>query len=235
MPQLRGMYQKLGMVNAPGEQITGFGFIHDGSTDSLFSFLHNAVFTFQNDGQRQDIEQFMLALDTGIAPAVGLQVTVNGSNKGSAPVTERVNLLVAQASFPQNCDLVVRGIFKGTSRSFLFSGGQFLTDRQGESPLSLQSLLQSADDGAELTFMGVPVGAGRRSSIDRELNGVLDGDQPKVNAIDVARTFVWQHYLDFLNRQPDEPGLAFWTNEITSCSSNDQACTDIRRINTSGA
>ena len=234
-PQLRGMYQKLGMVNAPGEQITGFGFIHDGSTDSLFSFLHNAVFTFNNDGQRQDIEQFMLALDTGIAPAVGLQVTINGSNKGSAPVTERVNLLMAQASFPQNCDLVVRGIFKGTSRSFLFSGGQFLTDRQGESPLSLQSLLQAADDGAELTFMGVPVGAGRRSSIDRELNGVLDGDQPKVNAIDVARTFVWQHYLDFLNRQPDEPGLAFWTNEITSCSPNDQACIDIRRINTSGA
>jgi YVTN family beta-propeller protein len=71
-PQLRGMYQKLGMVNAPGEQITGFGFIHDGSTDSLFSFLHNPVFTFQNDGQRQDIEQFMLALDTGIAPAGGI-------------------------------------------------------------------------------------------------------------------------------------------------------------------
>ncbi len=234
-PQLRGMYQKIGMVNAPGEQISGFGFIHDGSTDSLFSFLHNPVFTFQNDTQRQDIEQFMLTFDTGTAPAVGLQVTVNGSNKGTPAVTDRVNLLMAQATFPQNCDLVVRGIFNGSSRSFLFSGGQFLTDRQGEAAVTLQTLLQAADDGAELTFMGVPVGAGRRSSIDRELNGTLDGDQPKPNAMDLAQAFVWQHYLDFLNRLPDDPGLAFWTNEITSCGANNQSCTDIRRINTSGA
>jgi hypothetical protein len=133
-PQLLGMYQKLGMVNAPGEQISGFGFTHDGSTDSLFSFLHNPVFTFQNDDQRQDIEQFMLSLDTGTAPAVGLQVTVNGSNKNSPDVTARVNLLIAQASFPQNCDLVVRGIFEGSSRSFLFSGTQFLSDRQARRP-----------------------------------------------------------------------------------------------------
>jgi hypothetical protein len=83
--------------------------------------------------------------------------------------------------------------------------------------------------------MGVPVGAGRRTSIDRELNGTLDGDQAKPNGIDAARNFVWQHYLDFLNRQPDEPGLAFWTNEITSCGPNNPSCTDIRRINTSGA
>ncbi len=234
VPQLRGMYQKLGMVSAPGEQTSGFGFTHDGSTDSLFDFLHNPVFTFQNDGQRQDIEQFMLSLDTGTAPAVGLQVTVNGSNKNSADVIARVNLLMAQASFPQNCDLVVRGIFKGSSRSFLFSGGQFLTDRQGEAAVTSQALLQAADDGAELTFLGVPVGAGRRSSIDRELNGTLDGDQPKPNAIDAARIFVWQHYLDFLSRQADQPGWDFWSNEITSCGAN-QPCIDARSVNTSGA
>jgi DNA-binding beta-propeller fold protein YncE len=232
-PQLRGMYQKLGMANAPGEQLSGFGFTHDGSTDSLFSFLHNPVFTFQNEGQRQDIEQFMLSLDTGTAPAVGLQVTVNGGNKNSADVVTRVNLLMSQAT-GGNCDLVVRGIFKGSSRNFLFSLGQFLSDRQGETAVTSQTLLQTADDGAELTFMGVPVGAGRRSSIDRELNGTLDGDQPKPNAMDLAQAFVWQHYLDFLNRLPDDPGLAFWTNEITSCGAN-QSCIDIRRINTSGA
>jgi cytochrome c peroxidase len=232
-PQLRGLYQKLGMVNAPGEQITGFGFIHDGSTDSVFDFLHAPVFTFQDDNQRLDIEQFILALDTGTAPAVGLQVTVNGSNKNSADVSTRVNLLMSQAT-AHNCDLVVRGIFKGSSRSFLFSSGQFQTDRQGELPVTSQSLLQAADDGAELTFMGVPVGAGRRNSIDRELNGILDGDQPKPNAIDAARVFVWQHYLDFLNRQPDDPGLAFWTNQITSCGTF-QPCIDDKSINVSAA
>jgi hypothetical protein len=41
-------------------------------------------------------------------------------------------------------------------------------------------------------------------------------------------------YLDFLNREPDSSGGAFWTNQITSCGS-DTACSEVRRINTSGA
>jgi hypothetical protein len=32
-----------------------------------------------------------------------------------------------------------------------------------------------------------------------------------------APLFVKQQYLDFLNRQPDQAGWGFWTNEITSC------------------
>jgi hypothetical protein len=37
-----------------------------------------------------------------------------------------------------------------------------------------------------------------------------------------------------LNRQPDASGLAFWTNEITSCGS-DMQCVETKRINVSGA
>src|SRR5262249_239361 len=32
------------------------------------------------------------------------------------------------------------------------------------------------------------------------------------NPIDDAQVFVRQHYLDFLNRQPDAGGLAYWTD-----------------------
>ncbi len=39
---------------------------------------------------------------------------------------------------------------------------------------------------------------------------------------------------DFLNREPDASGLNFWTNEITSCGS-DQACVDAKRVNVSAA
>ena len=46
--------------------------------------------------------------------------------------------------------------------------------------------------------------------------------------------FVRQHYLDFLNRQPDPNGLAFWVNEIESCGANEQ-CREIKRINVSAA
>jgi hypothetical protein len=45
---------------------------------------------------------------------------------------------------------------------------------------------------------------------------------------------VRQHYLDFLNREPDASGLAFWTNQITSCGADAQ-CIEIRRINVSAA
>jgi hypothetical protein len=57
--------------------------------------------------------------------------------------------------------------------------------------------------------------------------------EPATNVIDVAQDFVCQHYHDFLNREPDPGGLAFWTNEITSCPT--QACIDGKRVNVSAA
>ena len=58
--------------------------------------------------------------------------------------------------------------------------------------------------------------------------------QPTPNQIDNGQFFVRQHYLDFLNREPDAAGLAFWTNEITSCGSDAQ-CIEVKRINVSAA
>jgi N-acetylneuraminic acid mutarotase len=57
---------------------------------------------------------------------------------------------------------------------------------------------------------------------------------PGTNAIDDTQFFVRQHYLDFLNRQPDAEGLGFWTNEITLCGA-DQQCIEAKRINVSAA
>src|SRR5437763_7322349 len=58
--------------------------------------------------------------------------------------------------------------------------------------------------------------------------------EPPTNVIDNPQNYVCQHYHDFLNRQPDADGLAFWTNQITSCGT-DQACIQLKRINVSGA
>ena len=54
------------------------------------------------------------------------------------------------------------------------------------------------------------------------------------NEIDEAEFFVRQHYRDFLSREPDSEGLAFWANQITSCG-GDQGCTEVKRINDSGS
>ena len=54
------------------------------------------------------------------------------------------------------------------------------------------------------------------------------------NPIDTSSVFVRQHYLDFFTREPDTPGLNFWTNNIESCGSNAQ-CREVKRIDTSAA
>jgi YVTN family beta-propeller protein len=187
VPHLRALYQKTGLQNTAGEQITGYGFTHDGHFDTLFSFLHAPQFTFPagatGDSQRRDLEAFMMSFDTGTAPAVGLEVTVNAANKNSQQVLDRVNLLVAQANagqftFVSNCDLVVKGLFNGQQRGFFYdnSAHVFLPDRAGAAVMTAQQLLDAAGAGAELTFKGVPVGAGRRLGIDRDGDGILDGD-----------------------------------------------------------
>ena len=56
------------------------------------------------------------------------------------------------------------------------------------------------------------------------------------NIVDDATFFVRQHYHDFLNRQPDASGLAYWTNQITECQQPGATCNaEVRRINVSAA
>ncbi len=57
---------------------------------------------------------------------------------------------------------------------------------------------------------------------------------PQGNQIDEAQFFVRQHYLDFLNREPDAGGLAYWTDRITQCGP-DVRCISERRIAVSAA
>src|SRR5438874_426445 len=54
------------------------------------------------------------------------------------------------------------------------------------------------------------------------------------NPIDDAQTFVAQNYRDFLNREPDTSGLAFWSNQINSCGS-DVSCVEAKRTSVSAA
>ncbi len=61
--------------------------------------------------------------------------------------------------------------------------------------------------------------------------------RPRINLpvrIDYAPFFVRQQYLDFLGREPDEAGRAFWTHPIAACVANQQ-CTEETRVNVSTA
>ena len=64
----------------------------------------------------------------------------------------------------------------------------------------------------------------------------IDDDSPETtgNPIDNTDNFVRQHYLDFLNREPDSSGFQFWKGGIDVCGSNAQ-CREVKRIDTSAA
>ena len=188
VPQLRGLYQKLGMDKTPGEKLTGFGFGHDGTSDTLFNFQFAPQFDFRSAGSqptadlwRRTMEDMILRLDTGTPPAVGTMATADATNKSSFNVSNRINSLVQQAA-QGNCDLVVRGVYGGRPRGFLrLSNGLFQPDTLSEAPVSLQTLLDAVGANAELTFMGVPAGEGRLFALDQDGNNVLNDDEPRTS------------------------------------------------------
>jgi len=195
---LRNMYTKVGRFGQPrngaitpgdnghkGPQVRGYGFLHDGAIDTLFRFHSANVFNFPNTQTIRDVENFMLQFDTDLAPIVGQQITLTPTN--AATVGPRIDLFKERATtafaiFGQpgatECNLVVKGNIAGEARGWLYLGSnQFDPDRAASPNISDASLRAlAATPGQELTYTCVPPGSGTRIGIDRDLDGVLDGD-----------------------------------------------------------
>jgi hypothetical protein len=65
---------------------------------------------------------------------------------------------------------------------------------------------------------------------------IVDNDTvpPTTNPIDDPQFFVREQYRNFLNRDPDAGGLAFWVGKITECGTNQQ-CINTARVTVSAA
>jgi sugar lactone lactonase YvrE len=194
IPQLRNAYAKIGMFGTPaipfigapdsgntGPQVRGFGFMGDGSIDTLFRFLNATVFAPgaqsgfpQNNpqGTQRDVEQYVLAFDSDLAPITGQQVTLTSTNaKAAGP---RVTLLEQRAAAPfvskalggavKECDLVAWVVQGRGVTGYLFDpvAGDFVAERGAVklSDASLRAL--AATPGQEVTFLAATPGSGPR-------------------------------------------------------------------------
>jgi DNA-binding beta-propeller fold protein YncE len=182
IPHLRNLYQKVGMFGLPkmdgifigdsihmGDQIRGFGFTHDGSLDTLSNF-HNATLFNTTITDRRNLEQFMHAMDSNLAPIVGQQTTTN-----STSVSTRIALMTSQMDAGNN-EVIVKGRIGGVQRGwFRQADGTYQGDDAFIDPISETQLLQLTQTaGQSLTFTAVPVGTSVRMAVDRDNDLVLD-------------------------------------------------------------
>lgn len=177
VPQLRTLYERVGFELTQQRSIAGFGFLHDGTIDSLARFVAEPIFNVQSDQQVADLVAFLLAFSGSDLPtgsmgtltelpgpagldthaAAGFQSTLDGV-RAEPRLAEMRALADAGA-----VDLVA----KGSGRGWHYDGGRFQSDRNGESA-AWDEVLALAGPGTEITLTLVPEGTGRRLGIDRD-------------------------------------------------------------------
>jgi len=187
VPHQRNMYQKIGMFSAPGPQVRGTGFLHDGSVDTMKRFLESPLFNTSDQDER-DLEAFMLAFPSDIAPIVGQQITITPATFADPRVNGRISLIdsLASQSFESKvlggvvtqCDVIVKTVEGGVEKGYASSAGGMYTPDDGGAAITEAALRAKADpngDGQTLTYTAVPPGASTRMGIDRDEDLVLNG------------------------------------------------------------
>jgi len=187
VPHNRNMVHKVGMFGVAGDQVRGTGFLHDGSVDTMNNFLSASVFSLSG-AERDQLEAFMLAFPTDLAPIVGQQVTIGPGNFGDADVNDRIDLIDGRAgtSFEskilggvsRECDVVVKTAQSGVEKGWVrLLSGLYQPDDGGAAitEASLRALSDPLGAALTLTYTAVPTGSGTRIGIDRDRDTLPNG------------------------------------------------------------
>ena len=196
VPQLRNLYDKVGFDFTQTSNRAGFGFLHDGSIDSIARFVAVPGFNMTSDQDIADMTALMLAFSGSDLPsgstttvleppgtasqdshaAVGTQTTVSDGQSPPAAQAQLIADMLALADAGR-VGVVVKGTVGGIARGYAYlGGGTFQGDRVGDT-VSSSALLAVAGVGAELTYTVVPIGMETRVGIDRDEDGHLDRDE----------------------------------------------------------
>jgi Calx-beta domain-containing protein len=173
-----------------------------------------------------------------IAPTVQFTSATYSAGEGAGSAT----LTVSRTGDPSRTGTVDYGTSDGTAsqrRDYTVTSGT-INFAAGETSKSFPILVSDNVyvDGSRTVEIALsdPTGAVILATPSTALLTILDNDsvQPTTNPLDNALFFVRQHYYDFLSREPDAGGLAYWANEISKCGS-DTTCVKNRRVDVSNA
>ena len=124
------------------------------------------------DATRRNVEQYVLAFDSDLAPIVGQQVTLNSTNPRAARPAHRLcSSSAPRAPFTSKvlggdvteCDLVASVVRNGAVRSYLYApAAQAFTAASGSSLTDAALRTMAAIPGKEVTFTCLPPGSGTR-------------------------------------------------------------------------
>ncbi|HEV7747581.1 MAG TPA: Ig-like domain repeat protein [Pyrinomonadaceae bacterium] len=169
--------------------------------------------------------------------------TTEGANTLSVQVTRAINntavavsvdYATADSAGANNCN-VVGGVASSRCDYLTTLGTLHFAAGEVSKTISIPIVDDAYAEGDETFFINLSNVKGGFLGTSGAMITLHDNETVNgANPIDQAGFFVRQHYIDFLNREPDADGLAFWTNQITQCGA-DAACIELKRINVSAA
>lgn len=163
VPQLRGMYEKLGFSKSSAASDRGFGFTHDGGLESLDEFFHLQVFDFGEgalgDQRRTDVIAFVFLMGDDTHAGAGRQVTLRGQDSGERRALLEQMLAIA-AGGDVGLAVHVRESAGGDAPAggYVYSGGGLLRGLRDGRIISAAELQAFAAPGAEQTWTLTPLG-----------------------------------------------------------------------------
>jgi hypothetical protein len=130
--------------------------------------------------------------------------------------------------------------FNGDGKLELVSAGVFssgaLQILLGNGDATFQDAGDQINGSSSLSIAITDLNGDTRSDLAANINNQLAVALVNVTSRNPDKTdnFVYQHYVDFLDREPDASGFGYWSNQIDGCGINLQ-CVEIKRINVSAA
>jgi hypothetical protein len=170
-----------------------------------------------------------------------IRIVVNRTGDAAPAIT--VDYATSDAGGPVDCSALNSGLASARCDFNMMFGRLAFAPNETQKAFDIPINMDSYTEGPEvftITLSNLTSGSLAPATVTVTIN---DSPSSVPNASDDTTMFVRQQYHDFLNREPDAAGLAFWKNNIDKCNDPAQRepgqdlvqCIEVQRVVTSAA